>query len=203
MQDGFFRVRPNATALIAAVQNLQEGEAVSVDYTAVGDHVSGANLWLLNYLIWWVGVTAPFYYDIVRVPDSVWRNSTVSDQALMSYVLDTMGYDCVLGRVQESGSKVRTRHLRYRQPRRRPGVAASHSSATALCAAAQELNANFLHVNTPFTYVVVSTVPMLTPVPVLKASLSNVSRNLTQSTGSRKLKLHSLFSPPAHLRSEC
>ena len=36
------------------------------------------------------------YYDIVRVPDAVWQNGLAPKVVLDSYLLDTLGYDCVL-----------------------------------------------------------------------------------------------------------
>ena len=36
------------------------------------------------------------YYDIVRVPDAVWQSGLAPKAALDSYLLDTLGYDCVL-----------------------------------------------------------------------------------------------------------
>ena len=38
----------------------------------------------------------PIYYDIVRIPDSVWQNGLAPKVVLDSYLLDTLGYDCVL-----------------------------------------------------------------------------------------------------------
>ena len=36
------------------------------------------------------------YFDVVRVPDAVWKNGLASQTAMNSYLLDTLGYDCVL-----------------------------------------------------------------------------------------------------------
>jgi len=36
------------------------------------------------------------YFDIVRVPDAVWMDGLASQTAMNSYLLDTLGYDCVL-----------------------------------------------------------------------------------------------------------
>ncbi len=36
------------------------------------------------------------YFDIVRVADAVWMDGLASQTAMNSYLLDTLGYDCVL-----------------------------------------------------------------------------------------------------------
>ena len=46
-----------------------------------------------------------FYIDIVRVPDSVWLNGTANKIDLNSYLLDTLGYDCVLDRAVEASDQ--------------------------------------------------------------------------------------------------
>ena len=44
----------------------------------------------------------PIYWDIVRVPDAVWQGGLAPQATLDSYLLDTLGYDCVLDAVVSS-----------------------------------------------------------------------------------------------------
>ena len=57
----------------------------------------GSNFWILNLLNRSLPDHVPVNYDVVRVPDSIWRNGTASKTVLNSYLLDTLGYDCILG----------------------------------------------------------------------------------------------------------
>ena len=103
--DGFFRIRSNATAALAAVAALAPGEAYAVSYLSPLDEVAGANAWLMNFLNSTTPPSVAFYYDIVRVPDQVWKNGTANKIDLNSYLLDTLGYDCVLDRAVEASDQ--------------------------------------------------------------------------------------------------
>jgi hypothetical protein len=103
--DGFFRIRRNASAAIAAVAALPPGAAYAVNYLNPLDEIAGANAWLMNFLNSTTPSSVAFYYDIVRVPDAVWRNGTANKIDLNSYLLDTLGYDCVLDRAVEASDQ--------------------------------------------------------------------------------------------------
>ena len=44
----------------------------------------------------------PVYYQIVRPPEALWNDGKVSETVLDSYLLDTLGYDCVLDASHET-----------------------------------------------------------------------------------------------------
>ena len=57
--DAFVRLRPTATAAIAAVSALSEGQVYSVDYTQVPAVLAGSNAWCaLGTWFWGVGARA-------------------------------------------------------------------------------------------------------------------------------------------------
>ena len=75
---------------------------------------------LLNFLNSTTPSNFAFYIDIVRVPDSVWKNGTANKIDLNSYLLDTMGYDCVLDRAVEASDQALYAiflHVRVTPPR--------------------------------------------------------------------------------------
>ena len=93
--DGFAFLFANQTTALKAVANLSENGVYNVDYTLAPTILGGANAWLLN---WWnltLPIQVPIFYDIVRVPDAIWQGGFVSNVVLNSYLLDTLGYDCV------------------------------------------------------------------------------------------------------------
>ena len=92
---GFARLWPNATAAVAAVAALPEGGAYPVAWWDTTDVLTGANIWLLNWFNLTLPMEVPVSVDVVRPPDALWDGGRVSSTVLDSYLLDTLGYDCV------------------------------------------------------------------------------------------------------------
>jgi hypothetical protein len=94
-ESAFARLWPNATAVRAAVAALPEGGVYAINWADTTDVLTGANIWLLNWFNLTLPMEVPVSVDVVRPPDALWDGGRVSSTALDSYLLDTLGYDCV------------------------------------------------------------------------------------------------------------
>lgn len=98
----FARLFPNAAEDAEAVAALAEGATYTVDYTEATNVLTGANIWLLNWFNLTLPLEVPIWIDIVRPPNALWAHGSVSSMVLDSYVLDTLGYDCVVDGTTET-----------------------------------------------------------------------------------------------------
>ena len=92
----FARLLSSATAEAAAIAALREGGVYTVDYTNSVNVLTGLNIYVLNWFNLSLPLEIPVWYDIIRPPEVLWADGRVSSTLLDSYLLDTLGYDCVM-----------------------------------------------------------------------------------------------------------
>ena len=84
---------PGASELVAALLALPDDGALLLP----AETLDGANVWLLQALNSSLAAAgSPVTLWGVHAPDALWQNGQVTQDALKSYLLDTLGFDCVL-----------------------------------------------------------------------------------------------------------
>ena len=100
----FARVDPlaaGASELVAALLALPDDGALQLPTEAL----DGANVWLLQALNSSLAAAgSPVTLWGVHAPDALWQSGQVTQDALNSYLLDTLGFDCVLDASLEAAS---------------------------------------------------------------------------------------------------
>jgi hypothetical protein len=92
---------PGAEALVEALLALPDDSALLLPPSAL----AGANVWLLGALNASLAAAgAPVSLWGVHAPDALWQGGQVTQDVLNSYLLDTLGFDCVLDASLESAS---------------------------------------------------------------------------------------------------
>ena len=92
---------PGASELVAALLTLPDDGALQLPT----ETLDGANVWLLQALNNSLAAAgSPVTLWGVHAPDALWQDGQVTQDALNSYLLDTLGFDCVLDASLEAAS---------------------------------------------------------------------------------------------------